>query len=173
MSIRPPERLNTRRLILRRPTLPDAEPIFEEYAQDPEVTRYLAWQPHRSLSDTRAFLEGVSARWDSGERYAWALTFQESDRPIGMLGCTIREHEAGLGYPLARKYWGQGLMAEAVSAAVQWLLEQPSIFRCWAVCDTTHTASARVLEKVGMQREGILRRLVVHPNLSPEPRDVE
>jgi hypothetical protein len=46
------------------------------------------------------------------------------------------------------------------------------IFRVWALCDVDNLASARVMEKVGMQREGILRRWILHPNLSDEPRDV-
>ena len=167
----PPETLETDRLILRRSRASDAEAIFGEYARDSEVTRYLAWRPHQSLTDTNAFLKRAVAAWDAGQRYAWVLTLKGTDRAIGMLSCGIQHHQAGLGYVLGRRYWGQGLMPEAVKTLVTWLLNQPSIYRVWAVCDTTHAASARVLEKVGMQREGVLRRLAVHPNLSPDPRD--
>jgi [ribosomal protein S5]-alanine N-acetyltransferase len=62
-------------------------------------------------------------------------------------------------------------MSEAASAVVEWGLALPSVFRVWAVTDVDNQASARVLEKIGMQREGLLRRWMVHPNLSPEPRD--
>jgi RimJ/RimL family protein N-acetyltransferase len=50
-------------------------------------------------------------------------------------------------------------------------LKQQAIFRIWAVCDVDNAASARVMEKAGMQREGVLRRWSVHPNISAEPRD--
>jgi RimJ/RimL family protein N-acetyltransferase len=62
-------------------------------------------------------------------------------------------------------------MAEAVRPVVAWLLSQPEIYRVWAFCDLENTGSARVLEKVGMQREGVLRRWAVHPNVGDTPRD--
>ncbi len=62
-------------------------------------------------------------------------------------------------------------MTEAVKAIVDWVLKQESIHRVWAFCDVENLASARVLEKVGMQREGVLRRWMIHPNVSDEPRD--
>ena len=62
-------------------------------------------------------------------------------------------------------------MTEAVRAVVDWAFSLEEVFRVWAVCDTANTASARVLEKAGMAREGILRRWIVHPNVSSEPRD--
>lgn len=71
-----------------------------------------------------------------------------------------------------KKYWGQGYMSEAARAMVDWALSQDEIFRVSATCDISNIASARVMEKAGMQREGILRRHTIHPHLSPEPRDV-
>ena len=62
-------------------------------------------------------------------------------------------------------------MTEAVKALVTWALQRPEIYRVWAVCDIDNKASARVMEKAGMQREGILRRWSIHPNVSNEPRD--
>ena len=62
-------------------------------------------------------------------------------------------------------------MTEAVRAVVEWALSQPGIYRVWAVCDVDNAASAKVLEKVGMRCEGILRRWVIHPNIDAAPRD--
>ena len=81
------------------------------------------------------------------------------------------EGAVDLGYALSRRCWGQGLMSEALASVVQWALAQPEIFRVWATCDLDNAASARVLERVGMEREGVLRRWLVHPNLSDAPRD--
>ena len=63
-------------------------------------------------------------------------------------------------------------MTEATRALVHWLLEQPSVYRIEALCDIENVASQRVLEKVGLEREGILRRWMVLPNLSETPRDM-
>src|SRR4029077_3851095 len=88
-----------------------------------------------------------------------------------------KEHAADIGYVLSRNLWGGGYMTEAANAVVEWAINLSSVYRVWAVCDCENKAdapdiigalSARVLEKVGMQREGILRRYIVHPNVSAE-----
>jgi RimJ/RimL family protein N-acetyltransferase len=61
-------------------------------------------------------------------------------------------------------------MTESITALIAWALKQKEVFRIWAVCDVDNKASARVMEKAGMQREGILN-VVGPPNISPEPRD--
>jgi RimJ/RimL family protein N-acetyltransferase len=83
----------------------------------------------------------------------------------------VQETAVDLGYALARRWWRQGLMSEALTAVVQWALGQPDIYRVWATCDVDNVPSVRVLERVGMVREGVLRRWLVHPNVSDEPRD--
>jgi RimJ/RimL family protein N-acetyltransferase len=95
----------------------------------------------------------------------------ENKQVIGMMIARAAEEKWELGYVLARPYWGRGYMTEALRALIAWALKQKSIFRVWAVCDVDNIASARVMEKAGMQREGRLKRWSVHPNLSPEPRD--
>lgn len=79
--------------------------------------------------------------------------------------------KAGMGYVLARAHWGRGLMPEAAGEIVRMILSDPSMYRAEAFCDVENAASARVLEKVGMLREGVMRRYIIHPALSHEPRD--
>jgi len=76
-----------------------------------------------------------------------------------------------MGYIIGREYWGRGYMTEVVRAVSDWVLAQPEIHRVWAMCDVDNLASARVMEKSGMEREGRLRRWTVHPNTGPAPRD--
>ena len=76
-----------------------------------------------------------------------------------------------LGYVLARSHWSRGYMTEVVKAVIGCALSQPGIYRVWSVCDIENVASARVMEKAGMTKEGILRRWSVHPNVSAAPRD--
>jgi len=75
------------------------------------------------------------------------------------------------GYVLGRAHWGKRLMPEALSYLVNWSMDQPEIFRAWAFCDVENPASARVMEKAGMTREGVLRRWHVCPSIGPEPRN--
>jgi [ribosomal protein S5]-alanine N-acetyltransferase len=167
----PPTRLETPRLFLRQPTPDDAASIYAGYARDPEVTRYVIWQPHPDLDTTRAFVQGCVEAWGQGTRFPWVITTRSPEQLIGMIELRIAGHRADLGYVLARPHWGRGLATEAVRAVVGWALDQPEIHRVWAVCDVENVASARVLEKAGMQREGILRRWLRHPGVSETPRD--
>jgi RimJ/RimL family protein N-acetyltransferase len=168
---RPPESLATERLVLHRPRLDDAEAIFVEYARDPEVTRYVRWRPPVDVGQTRQFLERCLAGWDSGDEPSWAITRKGADRRIGMIACRIRGHAVEVGYVMARAHSGQGYMTEAARAVVRWASALDGVHRVWALCDTANVASARVMEKAGMTREGVLRRWAVHPNVAAEPRD--
>jgi RimJ/RimL family protein N-acetyltransferase len=80
-------------------------------------------------------------------------------------------HRLDCGYVLARRWWRQGLMTEVLTEIAAWALRQPSMFRIGAVCDVENIGSARVLEKAGFVREGVLHRWLVHPNISDGPRD--
>ncbi len=157
--------------MLRRPRPEDAQTIFEAYAQDPEVVRYLTWRPHHHLQETVAMVARALEDWEAGRTFRWVVARRREDRAIGMVELRPDGHRLELGYVLARRYWNRGYMTEAVQAVVTWALEQPGIYRVWAVVDVENRASARVLEKAGLQLEGVLRRWSVHPNVSPAPRD--
>ena len=169
--INPPETFQTKRLRLRKPALKDAEVIFSAYAQDAEVTKYLTWHPNRSVEETRDFVRSCLAGWNEGKSFHWVLLRKVPEELLGMVSARVDGHKWELGYVLARAHWSRGYMTEAVKALIGWALNQPSISRVWSVCDIENLASARVMEKAGMRKEGILRRWSVHPNVSREPRD--
>lgn len=169
--MRPPETIATARLALRPPRLSDAGAVFGGYAQDPLVTRYLVWRPHADVRETERYLSRCLAGWESGDDFTWAVTRQEGGELLGMVAMRVRDFKADVGYVFARRWWGAGFATEALRPLVAWALGQPRIYRVWAMCDVENAASARVLEKAGMEREGLLRRSLLHPNLSDEPRD--
>jgi ribosomal-protein-alanine N-acetyltransferase len=100
--LKPLERFETQRLVLRRPRLSDADDIFDNYAADPEVTRYLTWCPYNDRKDVRPFVQSRLARWDSGEEFSWVITLPEEERAIGMIGCRVHQIAADIGYALSR-----------------------------------------------------------------------
>jgi RimJ/RimL family protein N-acetyltransferase len=166
-----PEIVETSRLQLRRPRADDAEVIFEAYAQDPAVTRFLIWRPHQSPQTTREFIGQCLERWSTGSAFPYVIAGKNHGQAIGMLEVRPDRFKAGMGYVLARAHWGQGFMPEAAGEIVRMILSDPSMFRVESFCDIENAASARVLEKVGMLREGVMRRYIIHPTLSHEPRD--
>lgn len=166
-----PATFETDRLIARLPRLSDVQPLFAAYMQDARVTRYLIWTPHESMAETQQFIADSMAAAEAGTRYPYVLARKERpEEPIGMLDARPGGHKVSLGYVLAQREWGQGLMPEAVSAFTDWALAQPTIFRVAAFCDIENLGSQRTLEKAGFLREGRLERYSVHPNLGPEPR---
>jgi RimJ/RimL family protein N-acetyltransferase len=167
----PPQIIETQRLKLRQPIIEDAPSIFEQYAQDQQVTKYMTWQPHANVKTTQQFLQQAIADLKAKNYYLWVIMPKKEAKAIGMIRLQSHNYRAELGYVLALPYWNQGLMAEALQPLVDWTLTQPNIYRVWAVCDCENIASARVLEKLGMTCEGILRRWLIHPNMSNEPRD--
>lgn len=165
-----PTQLITDRLILRRPSLADAAAIYE-FGRDPKVTRYMDWPRHKGLQDAVDALENFAAQWESGSEFCWAITMKAKNTAIGTIACRIESPRADFGYVLNRRYWGQGLATEAARAVVLWVMSLPEIDRVWATCDVENLASARVLEKAGLRREGTLHGSTIRPNLSPTPRD--
>lgn len=101
-----------------------------------------------------------------------AAALKGTDAPIGSIGVELEGgSKAMFGYVLAKKFRGHGFATEALTFLVDWALAQPTIFRAWAFCDVENAASARVMEKAGMLREGVLRRGHSCPTLGPAPRD--
>jgi len=169
--VRPEETWETDRLLVRPAACADAQELFDGYACDPEVAKYMIWRPHRDIGETLAFLRRCEAAWTDGSAFPWTLRLKDGGAFVGMLETRIRETSADVGYAVSRRFWRQGLMSEALGTFVAWALRQPEIHRVWATCDMENVASAGVLERVGMQKEGVLRRWLVHPNVSGTPRD--
>lgn len=166
-----PDRFATTRLVLRPLAPGDAPAIFAGYAQDPQAVRYLIWRPHQTLADTASYIARALAVPAQRSR-TYALTARADGRLLGAFELRRPEpHRLDCGYVLARPWWGRGLMSEALTIVAGWAMGQRDIWRLGAVCDVANLASARVMEKAGLEREGILRRWLVHPNIGPEPRD--
>lgn len=165
-----PDKLNTERLRLRQPEATDARSIFQAYAQDPDVCRFMIWTPHVSELATREFVQSCIESWNSRSHLPYVITARNSDVAIGMIEARISETAIDIGYVLARQHWGKGLMPEVITALTDIALESPGTYRVQATCDTENIPSQRALEKSGFSREGRLERYTVHPNISPEPR---
>ena len=154
-----PDVIRTARAILR-PVQPSDIDDTLEYATDPEWSRYLIALPASSYTraDAEQFVAS-QALLDREVRPSWAIEFQ--GRAVG--GVNVRflhEHRVGeLGYSLAPRLWGQGLVVEAVRAVISASFSAyPQLERFRATTDARNAQSLRVMEKLGMKREGLLRR---------------
>jgi ribosomal-protein-alanine N-acetyltransferase len=161
----------TERLIVRSPVLQDAADIFRNYAQDPEVTKYLTWEAHSDIAQTEQWIQYCMQNAETSSGLICVIFHKIDRQAVGMFDFRFDGFKAEFGYVLAKKYWGKGLMTEAVKPALERVYRMPEIFRIWAVHDVDNPASGRVMEKLGLVYEGTLGRFSLHPNISKEPRD--
>jgi ribosomal-protein-alanine N-acetyltransferase len=160
------EHIETARLVLRKPTPADAEAVFQRYASDREVTKFLSWRCHQSIEETRTFLEYSEREWMQWASGAYLI---ESSEPVRLLGSTGLHFETPViaitGYVLAKDAWGYGYATEALSAIVD-LARTRGVGSLRASCHGENIASMRVLEKCGFVREQP-DHYVTFPNLGP------
>jgi len=171
-KLRPPENMETERLLLRPIETGDAVAVFETYANDPQVTRFAAWVPHATVGETQRYLQVCEIAWREGTAFPWALVRKSDDTLIGSAELRMDDHKAEIGYLIARPLWGQGYASEAATALVDWAFAQEEVCRVWASCDAENLASARVLEKAGLVFEGRIQRWLRRPGRGGDPRDV-
>jgi ribosomal-protein-alanine N-acetyltransferase len=152
--------LRTERLVLREFRATDLDDI-QAYAGDREVTRFLDWGPN-TPEQTREFLAGAiagQAAWPRFE-FGFALDHLPSGRMIGSASLRLVDapnRTVEVGYCLNRDFWGQGLMPEAARALAQAAFGRLGLHRLVATCDARNVGSSRVMEKLGMRREGLFR----------------
>lgn len=165
-----PEVLQGARCRLRKPVPGDAPSLFAQVSGDPEVTRYLGWTTHRDLAQTRRQISYELARWQRSAAHTWVLEDEAGDA-AGLVQLIGQGPTLGLGIALARSMWGRGLACAAVAQVTDEAFRHAPVFRVEAMCDADHLRSSRMLQRAGLAFEACLRRSIVHPNLSAEPRD--
>ncbi len=162
-----PRRLESDRLVLLQPRAEDAAAIFERYASDPEVTRFLNWPRHRSIADTDRFIEFSAnewARWPAGPYLVWS---RHGRRLIGSTGLHFEAPDRAMtGYVLARDAWGCGYATETLEIMID-VARQTGVVELFASCHAEHRPSWRVLEKCGFTRDDGRRDRAEFPNLAP------
>jgi len=152
--------IKTERLFLRNLEVNDWQAV-NEYASDPEVVRYMNWGPNTE-KETKEFIQRAMSTQKVKPRriYSLAIVVEKEDRLIGSCGINVsnpENREGWLGYCLDRNFWGKGYGTEVARVLMDFGFTELTLHRIFATCDPGNTASAHVLEKSGMKREGCLR----------------
>lgn len=152
--------IETERLILRPFRSGDAPLMFKNWASDREVSKFLTWNAHRSVSDSECVINMWAAGYNENSTYNWAIVPKEFGEPIGGIN-VARIHEnndtAEIGYCIGKEWWGKGIMTEAFSAVIPYLFEV-GFNRIEAAHAVKNPASGRVMQKCGLTYEGTLRQ---------------
>lgn len=151
--------IHTARLILRRFTIDDAQAMFENWASDPEVVKYLTWPAHSSPEISRMVLEDWISNYDRSDYYQWAIEFE--GEPIGSISVVSGNDAAELvhiGYCIGRHWWHKDIMSETLAAVIRFFFEEVGVNRIETRHDPNNPHSGAVMRKCGMIYEGTLRQ---------------
>ena len=158
--------VETPRLVLSAPVATDADVMFERYAGNEDVTKYLGWPTHRTVADTQGFLALSAVQWERQGVGPYLIWARADGRLLGSTGLGLElGGQAITGYVLAADAWGKGYATEALTAVVG-VATDIGVSRLYAVCHPQHRASWRVLEKCGFERDETWNRQVEFPNLA-------
>ena len=148
--------IHTPRITLRPGNIQDAPAMYKNWATDPQVTRFLRWNPHKSVEETIAFLTRVQHSVGCPNTFDWLLTHQHNGEPFGTAGIFYNQGRQvfEMGYCLMQAAWGQGLATEGAQAILEFATTQLKQTQIFAMVAKENPNSARVLEKIGFAQIG-------------------
>ena len=158
--------LETDRLLLRRLLPEDAEQMYANWASDPQVTRFLRWEPHKNALETLGLLAAWATLYPNPDYYQWAMVEKASGQVLGSIsivnslpgepqqktqwpGLDLSDGIWEPGYCIGHSWWNKGLTTEALKAVVEYWFENTD--SNWLSCchAKANPASGRVMEKAG------------------------
>lgn len=154
------KQLETERLILRKFKIDDYAKMYDNWASEDAVTKYLTWKSHENQDVTKSVLTDWVDNYANNDFYNWAIELKEEDKLIGNISVVNYREEtmsAILGYCMGSKWWGKEIMPEAAKAVLKYLFEEVGFNRIAADHDKNNPKSGRVMQKIGMTYEGTLR----------------
>lgn len=150
--------ITTERLTLRRFRIDDAQAMFDNWANDERVTRFLTWVPHESPELTKQLLESWCAAYENLNSYNWVIEFEgKIIGNISVVRSSEKSEYAELGYCMGFDYWNKGIMPEATQAVIDFLFTEVGINRVGISHAVKNPASGRVAQKCGLTFEGTKR----------------
>ncbi len=155
------QELETERLILRKFEISDAENMFKNWSSDSEVTKFLTWETHKSIDDSKEIISFWAKEYEKPDFYQWAIVLKETNEVIGSISVVKIMEKVNLvetGYAISRKFWGKGITTEAFKKVIQFLFEKVEINKLQAKHDLKNPASGKVMKKCGLIYEGTLRQ---------------
>ncbi|MBZ9687336.1 GNAT family N-acetyltransferase [Clostridium estertheticum] len=153
--------LETARLILRKFVFEDAENMFANWSNDAEVAKYMRWNEHNDINETKKNLRNRIEKYQEPSTYYWAIIMKTTNNPIGNIALiTSSEYDmcADVAYCIGRGYWGQGIATEALKRVLEFGLAVVNFNRIEAYHSVNNIASGRAMQKAGMKYEGRMRQ---------------
>lgn len=157
------KRIETERLILRPFSMEDAGAMYDNWASDPEVTKFLSWPTYKTVDTAYEILDIWTKQYADPTFYQWAIQLKELGQPIGSISVVNFSDSvemAEIGFCIGKNWWGQGIMTEAMQSVMAYLFEEVGVQRIEAGHDPNNPASGAVQRKCGLKYEGTFRRRI-------------
>ena len=154
-------RIETDRLVLKRHVLDDAEIMFKNWVTEKDVTKFLSWQPHKNVDETKQLLIDWIESYDKQDFYFWTIELKDSHELVGDISVVSLDEateSVDLGGGSIIKKRRKGITAEAGRALVKFFFEEVKVKRVYAKHAAGNPNSGSVMQKMGMKKEGIIRQ---------------
>lgn len=159
--------IETKRLILRKLEISDLEQVYNNWCSDPKVTKYVTWDMHKNIEQTKEYINFKLGLYEKDYRFDWVVVIKETNEVIGEIDAvkqSLNYNLVELGYCYGSKYWNNGYATEALSAVIKYLKEVALVEKVTACHISTNPASGRVMQKAGMKYDATLKEYVVDKN---------
>lgn len=160
--------IETDRLILRKMELTDASMIHKNWTNDPLVSKYVTWDQHQSLEDTRNYVKYKVERYIGHEFcFDWVVVIKETQQPIGEIEAVNVSKMHNLveaGYCFGSAFWNNGYATEALKGFIGYMFSNVKVDKIIACHISTNPASGRAMEKAGMHFDARLKNYFVDKN---------
>lgn len=151
--------LETERLILRKFTIDDAKEMYENWASDTNVTKYVSFSPHKDVNETKNIISMWISEYEDNS-FNWIVELKENHQAIGSISVIEKSkthNNCEVGYVYGSKFWGNGYATEALHKVLEYLLMDCEFHLVEAKHYESNPASGKVMEKAGMIKDGVLR----------------
>ena len=156
-------KLETDRLILRKVTISDAQDMFDNWASNPNVTKFMTWPTHSNIEITKMVLSNWVNSYENFTYYQWGIVIKKTNQLIGTISVVrFKEeiNEVEIGYCIGEKWWNQGITSEALKEVIKFFFEEVKVNRVCASHAKENPSSGKVMKKCNMTYEGTLRQAV-------------
>lgn len=148
------ENLETKRLVLRKLSIHDAEDVFRNWASDENVSKFMTWSTHKNIDETRTWLTNVEKKYKTNAGYEWGIVLKQTNELIGSIGVYLKEefdNRYEIGYAIAKKYWRNGYTTESLKCVMEYLINKEHITRFIGRHAILNGASGSVMQKGGFR----------------------
>ncbi|RXJ04440.1 N-acetyltransferase [Anaerobacillus alkaliphilus] len=151
--------LETERILLRKFILNDANDMFQ-YSSVPEVSKFVPWETHKTVENSKDFISYILKQYEESKLAPWAIELKENRKVIGTIDFVAwfpQHYRAEIGFILSKEHWGSGLIPEAANKVIQFGFDSMELNKIKAPCMVENVQSQRVLQKLGMTLEGVMK----------------